>query len=438
MSRYTIQTIAAVLLGVVAAVVIATVPDNPPWIVDGELKNVLATVQGSIALLLAYLAWGRYRMTGRTTERNLGVGLMLFGLTNLLIVAWHLMSRGPYDPGYLWTTHLATLAAILFVFWAGVAPGKIATRRPPPLALGGLVLVGMAALLLATRGVGDSLPGFFPRDDVLTSWFAADKVEPISLVFFIVAAVLLVAAALGFSRKARNDADETLGWVGVASGLGAVAAVATIVYTSTYSLPKEGSPYIFIGDMLRGGVYLLLLIAAIKEIASIRRSLEGTAEELRQLTLLDELTGLRNRRGFAAAAGPVLKLAARGKSTVTVLFVDLDNLEGINESFGQAEGDRALQETARIMTEAVRDSDVAARLGVNEFCILLSPGSKPDVVLERIKELLADQEEGSREPWMLSLGIGSATFDPELDTAIQEMIEKADEALGPLDAESVS
>ena len=91
-----------------------------------------------------------------------------------------------------------------------------------------------------------------------------------------------------------------------------------------------------------------------------RKQLE---EELRELSLVDELTGLRNRRGFKFLADQFIQMTERMDLRVAVIFADLDDLKMINDSCGHAEGDQALVDIANILRDTFRSSDIIARLG---------------------------------------------------------------------------
>ena len=90
------------------------------------------------------------------------------------------------------------------------------------------------------------------------------------------------------------------------------------------------------------------------------------------LSLMDELTGLHNRRGFVSLAEQRLKLTSRQGVRSTLIFIDVDNLKYINDNFGHREGDGALQQIAGLLRECFRESDIIGRLGGDEFCVLLS------------------------------------------------------------------
>jgi len=102
--------------------------------------------------------------------------------------------------------------------------------------------------------------------------------------------------------------------------------------------------------------------------------LEKANERLRNLSLTDELTGLNNRRGFSILANGLFKFARRAGHQLCLLYIDMDSLKHINNTFGHTEGDTALNHFARILTETFRDSDVIARMGGDEFAVLLEDG----------------------------------------------------------------
>ncbi len=93
-------------------------------------------------------------------------------------------------------------------------------------------------------------------------------------------------------------------------------------------------------------------------------------EQLHELSVTDELTGLANRRGFMILAEQQRKLVRRGHSMV-LLYMDLNDFKSINDTLGHNAGDEALVETAAILRTCVRESDILARMGGDEFAALL-------------------------------------------------------------------
>ena len=151
-------------------------------------------------------------------------------------------------------------------------------------------------------------------------------------------------------------------------------------------------------------------------------------EALRALSLVDELTGLYNRRGFLTLAQQQLKLARRGSREVVLLFVDMDDFKEINDTFGHKEGDIALQRAAGILRRTFRDSDILARLGGDEFVVLAADiaHGTGDVIVQRLKQELRVCNERDGFPYLLSFSVGLATFDPVNPPSIEELLATAD------------
>ena len=154
-------------------------------------------------------------------------------------------------------------------------------------------------------------------------------------------------------------------------------------------------------------------------------------DELRELALTDDLTKLNNRRGFYFLAEHLLKIAVRSKSGLYLMYTDLDDFKNINDKFGHAEGDKALQAFARLLKENYRVSDVIARMGGDEF-VLLPVGTSKDgiaVIRNRFYTALSKFNDTHGHPWVLSATIGLAYFDPESPCSLDELISRADQYL---------
>src|SRR5438094_4350121 len=113
---------------------------------------------------------------------------------------------------------------------------------------------------------------------------------------------------------------------------------------------------------------------------------------LLDLALVDDLTGLYNRRGFLTLATRDLRLAHRGNETMLVAFADLDDLKGVNDAAGHAVGDRALRDTAALLRQTFRDADLVARIGGDEYAVLVRHAGPESagVLAERLKRQLRD------------------------------------------------
>jgi diguanylate cyclase (GGDEF)-like protein len=151
-------------------------------------------------------------------------------------------------------------------------------------------------------------------------------------------------------------------------------------------------------------------------------------KELRRLATIDELTGVANRRGFLAVAEHQLRLAARVGEPAALMYLDLDNLKPVNDTHGHAVGDQMLKEMAEVLISTFRDSDLVARVGGDEFCVLLATPEDPGamIALGRLREVAARRSIEPGRLYELSFSVGMAEFDPAIPTPIDELLETAD------------
>ncbi|MBI3319769.1 MAG: diguanylate cyclase [Candidatus Omnitrophica bacterium] len=177
--------------------------------------------------------------------------------------------------------------------------------------------------------------------------------------------------------------------------------------------------------LVKGHVDSNLLIRAL-QYAMTRHQLQ---EELRALSLIDELTGLHNRRGFLALAQQQVKLANRTKRPFLLLMADVDGLKTINDTCGHATGDLALTETATVLKATFRDSDIVARLGGDEFAaLLIEADARADsaLITERLHQQLTALNAQPNRRHLLSISAGIALYDPHHPSSIEELLTQAD------------
>lgn len=171
----------------------------------------------------------------------------------------------------------------------------------------------------------------------------------------------------------------------------------------------------------------------IAEIERLRREigwLEERVELLDRLAHHDSLIELPNRRGFMRQLERLIARAAHQDAGSAMLYVDIDGLKGINDTFGHQSGDEALIKVAEMLVAGVRKSDCVARLGGDEFGILLEVASDETAreTANRLLERVADCEfciEGTCLP--LSIAVGYAMIEPG-DTP-EAVIARADLAM---------
>ena len=158
------------------------------------------------------------------------------------------------------------------------------------------------------------------------------------------------------------------------------------------------------------------------------QQLEEANQELDRQARSDPLTGLLNRRGFDAQMNHDLALARRSGRPLSIITVDVDHFKRINDTHGHDVGDQVLQRLAATLATRLRQSDVVARLGGEEFAVLL-----PDTDLEgarTIAQELVDSQASLGYPVIggLTISAGVSTLRGAEDTA-QELLRRGDMAL---------
>jgi diguanylate cyclase (GGDEF)-like protein len=151
-------------------------------------------------------------------------------------------------------------------------------------------------------------------------------------------------------------------------------------------------------------------------------------EVIHHQSITDELTNLFNRRGFFTLAEQQLKIAHRMGREMVLLFADLDKLKWINDNLGHAEGDQALRETAKILKNTFRKSDIIARIGGDEFVVLAieTPKNNAGILKDHLQARLDDYNLKEKLSYKLSLSFGVVRFDPLAPATIDELLTQAD------------
>lgn len=167
---------------------------------------------------------------------------------------------------------------------------------------------------------------------------------------------------------------------------------------------------------------------------SLRRAIRYALErheamnQLQAIALVDELTGLRNRRGFITLGEQALRVADRTRIPLALVFIDVNGMKTINDGLGHQEGDRALRDVADVLRLTFRDADIVARVGGDEFCALLqiAPRSSIDAPVERVHENLLEFQRARERPYRLTISVGAHLYDPEKPCSLHELMEQAD------------
>ena len=272
--------------------------------------------------------------------------------------------------------------------------------------------------------------GSNPGDARLAQQLLADSLgEPFAL-----EAVHPPAAAI--ERLRQGDVDVVLLDVSLPRGLEALAALSAAEPAAAFLVLSRVDDEHLALEAVRAGAqdYLVkgrfdgqVLVHALR--SAIERHRLRSA--LQDLLLLDDLTGLYNRRGFVTLASQDLRLARRQKQALLVAFADVDDLKRINDTLGHAEGDRVLRDVGGILRHAFRESDLIARIGGDEYAVLVRDAEATSVAV--LRQRLNDQLHGfnrrAKRRYRISISLGFAHRAAVSVASAESLLRSADRAL---------
>jgi diguanylate cyclase (GGDEF)-like protein len=218
-------------------------------------------------------------------------------------------------------------------------------------------------------------------------------------------------------------ADRTL-----AGMVAAAPEVPVLVVTGTNN-EAEGARAVALGAqdyLVKGQFDEAALFRAVHN--AIER--QGRMLSLRQ-SVTDELTGLLNRRGLFLLAEHHLKSAFRLQRSSLILSIDVDSLTALNEKFGRAAGDQALQAAGRLIRGTCRAADIVARLEGDEYVVLgLCAGDdSAQVVAHRLQDAVANHNQQAEPDQRLSLSCGALCVLHDAFETVESLLAKGEEAL---------
>lgn len=174
-----------------------------------------------------------------------------------------------------------------------------------------------------------------------------------------------------------------------------------------------------------------LLGYLVNERERLLEKVKESEEKYRSLALIDELTGIYNRRGLLTLGEHYLRIVRRQKKGIYMLYADFDDLKKINDTWGHQEGDLALIETANVLKNNFRESDIIARIGGDEFVVIPvgTTVDSVDIVFARLNKAIEINNSEGNHAYRLSLSVGIAFYDPEHPVSIEELLAQADKSM---------
>lgn len=231
------------------------------------------TTAALAALLVAYLVWGRFRQRRRSSDLLVVAAFALLGGGSFFFAALPAALPGvaALRSSAMWAVLCTSLLGTLVLAIAAFVPvhRRVRSRRIP-------LVVGLAGVLAlaTTAAIVAALSGHLPEgiDPGATPDSSAwPRGNPAILGVQVAAALLFAAAAVGFTRRANRTRDELTRWLAIGSTLGAFARVNYFLFPSLYT------DWVYTGDLLRACFYLVLVVGAVREIASYQTRLAATA-----------------------------------------------------------------------------------------------------------------------------------------------------------------
>ncbi|MGO8684746.1 MAG: GGDEF domain-containing protein [Thermoleophilia bacterium] len=199
------------------------------------------------------------------------------------------------------------------------------------------------------------------------------------------------------------------------------AAAAALVSVTADSMNRHVTLYADGINYWNFATHAGIFVGAVLTLSALRR----TIDKEKDLARIDALTESANRRAFDELAESELRRGRRYAHPLTRVYVDVDDLKLVNDTFGHDQGDALLRTVAGLLRDNFRETDVVARLGGDEFCVLLSETDARAAEVVTAKLHGAVQAAAAQARWPLSLSIGAVTFST-MPANTDEMLRQAD------------
>lgn len=331
-------------------------------------------------------------------------------------------------------------AAGAFIAAVGAALSVLRMYMDPivPLFLGAVMMISSTSFVamgverfyglpVSWRGHA-ALVGFSALGMVFFAWHANPPMR-IAIYSFSQSLSIGLATVLVWRHGARHPGARFAGVIGAI--LAAVVAVRCIVRLSE---PSDNiNIYMIHFTPLQSVVVLVLVFLSIVwNFGFLLMAIDRLRAEVADLALLDDLTGVANRRRLLTCLADECARSDRSMQPFSVLLIDIDEFKAINDNYGHAAGDECLRQLTRIVQQRLRTGDLLARMGGDEFCVVLPATTLHEAGLiarDMLGLCVAAQVHWSATAIKLSTSIGVAQWSPDIGHDFGRLIVAADEAL---------
>jgi diguanylate cyclase (GGDEF)-like protein len=239
--------------------------------------------------------------------------------------------------------------------------------------------------------------------------------------------VLLTVVLVG--RRTRHGYFAVFVGVGIGSQLArrslpvALLLPFFLMLTGAY-LARHG----WLSASVAAGLTVTAIAATLAALVSLMgRKINHLEHSLQEMSLIDELTGVYNYRGFMLLGEQAMREAERSNLPLTILAIDLDDLKYVNDQFGHNVGSQFVLDVAKLLRENFEGADILARVGGDEF-VVITKGKEMESILAltRIGEIADAMNADGKRPYRISFSVGEAVGDPASKESLSDLVAKAD------------